>query len=344
MMIQALKTITKHLLRYIGVVFVILISLPILLVDSLGNEIFSPSIRPIQHYHLDYLKHPERYGFSLKKYGCLDNKVPCLLLEPSPNAKLGKRGKLLRQQLISKGIVLEKQGIARGIVVLLHGRHGRKEDMLPVAERFIAAGFRCLIPDLPAHGESPLSGVTFGSSKFERTLPQKILADVQSKFQLPDEPAMLWGMSMGGAIAMAAASETKNWDALVVVSSFAQLDQILDRHLPKQLQVVKKPIHFLLNLSRYIKGQPATHTMTPKAWAKKVNIPSLIVHGESDYFIPLAQGRTLYQSLASHKKRWLTVANGGHNNVLATPMKLYAEMSAWMIQSLPSRHLALRGK
>ena len=64
------------------------------------------------------------------------------------------RQRQLRAQLRTRGLALPVYGNVHGTLILLHARKGRKEDLLPVAERFAAAGFRCLIPDLPAHGES----------------------------------------------------------------------------------------------------------------------------------------------------------------------------------------------
>ena len=143
------------------------------------------------------INNPEDFGLSISSYDCLEGQVPCLLVEPDGIAGAGKRGKLLRQQLAAKRVELTAYGQVRGIVVLLHGRNGRKEDLLPVAERFVAAGFRCVLLDLPAHGDSPIESMSFGSSEFERQIPRRVLTEVKSQFGLPDEPAVLWGLSMG---------------------------------------------------------------------------------------------------------------------------------------------------
>ncbi len=326
------KMVMRSVIRQLTVVLFILLSLPLFAAGWLNSEIFSPPRRALQYYHLERLKSPQLYGLKIRKYGCLQNKVPCLLVEPDGNAGVGQRGHLLRKQVIAKGIRLARYGKVRGTIVLLHARHGRKEDLLPVAERFVAAGFRCLIPDLPAHGDSPLASMAFGSSPFEASLPRKIVADARQHFSLPDEPVALWGMSMGGAFAISAAREAPEfWDALLVVSSFAELNKVLDRHTPQQIKPVKEILHFYMNLAQRLQGKPDITTMQPEKWAKQVKIPTLIVHGENDYFIPSSQGRQLYNAINSAEKRWLTVPKGGHLNVLATAMPLYAEMNSWLI-------------
>ena len=328
-----IKTILWSVLRQVTVV-TLLISIPCVVAATwLGSEIFSPPLRPLQPYHLDYLNHPKQHGLRIRQYDCLDNKAPCLLIEPTKVS--GKRGDILRRQLTQKGVTLDDYGTTRGIIVLLHGRHGRKEDLLPVAERFVAAGFRCLIPDLPAHGESRLTKMTFGSSTFESSLPRRALNDARKAFKLPEEPAILWGMSMGGAFALSAANEAPDyWDALLVISSFAQLNYVLDRQVPREYKVALPIIHFFLDIAQLIQGQPRLSEIAPKKWAKNVTLPTLIVHGEKDYFIPLSQGKSLYKAVPSQNKHWISVPSGGHMNVLATPMKLYAEMSTWLIHSL----------
>ncbi len=128
-------------------------------------------------------------------------------------------------------------GEAFSNLVLLHGRNGRKEDLLPVAERFCAVGFRCVIPDLPAHGESPLKTVRFGNSDFEASLPGTVLEEAKERFHFPDEPAGLWGMSMGGAFARAASLPAAPWKALVVVCSFDSLDSVVGQKVASHTSV-----------------------------------------------------------------------------------------------------------
>ncbi|MDB2347476.1 alpha/beta hydrolase [Verrucomicrobiales bacterium] len=103
-----------------------------------------------------------------------------------------------------------KYGHALNTLILIQGRNGRKESLLRVAEQFTAIGFRCLIPDLPAHGESPIAHVAHGASSMEKALPSKMITNARQTLGWPsaDAPIGLWGMSMGGAMATAAAAAT----------------------------------------------------------------------------------------------------------------------------------------
>ena len=325
---RVLQKLPKRLLIFVLIIAIV----PVFPAIWLNEKIFSPPRREIHKYHLTRLNHPAKYGLSIRKFDCLKDKVPCLLVEPNNLAGPGKRGKILRRQVTKKGINLAAYGKIRGIIVLLHGRNGRKEDLLPIAERFVAAGFRCLIPDLPAHGSSPISAMSFGSSYFEASLPRQILNSTRAQFNLPQEPAALWGISMGGAFAIHAASESQDmWDALLVVSSFSSLNKVLDRQVPNKWKLAKPIIFFYLDIAQWLRGRPRLSNINPQVWAKNIKTPTLIVHGESDNFIPSSQGKEIYNAINTKKKRWLTVPKGRHSNVLATAMPLYAEMNSWLI-------------
>jgi pimeloyl-ACP methyl ester carboxylesterase len=195
------------------------------------GELVSPERRPVQDYHREWLNHSAPHGLSIKAFST-SQRTPCLLAEPDAEAGPAERGQRLREQLQALGHSLEPYGTVQATLVLLHGRKGRKEDLLPVAERFCAAGFRCIMPDLPAHGENPTATVCFATVDEEARLPETVLAEAAQKFHFSPGPAGLWGMSMGGAFAVRAASSSPDhWGALVVVSSFDTLGSVIDGQL-----------------------------------------------------------------------------------------------------------------
>lgn len=313
--------------------------------------IFSPDRHGLFGYQQQRLANPQQFGFNIRHHDCLDGKAPCLLIEPNSELKPDNRAKILRQQLSQRGYQLNPYGQVHGMVVLLHGRNARKEDLFPIAERFIAAGYRCLLLDLPAHGESPLQSVAFGADSFERTMPRLAVEDIKRHFNLPDQPVALWGLSMGGAFAVSAASESPDyWQSLTVVSSFDRLDTLIQEFVvyyarsflqyqgwsdsvsDVQLHEWAGAFSFFVDLSRSLRGQVPMRSMQPQQWAKSITIPTLVVHGDQDTLIADDRGKRLYQAFSSTKKQWITVPGGGHSSVLSTPMQLYAAMSDWMLQ------------
>ncbi|PWQ97951.1 alpha/beta hydrolase [Leucothrix arctica] len=333
-----LQTVIWRTLRQFTIALVLVSAVLLVVAHYINNVIFSPPRRVLQEYHMQRVNDPTEYGLTVRQHDCLDGKAPCLLVEPDALAGPNYRGKLLREQLAERGVKLPAYGRVQGTIVLLHGRNGRKESLLAVAERFVAAGFRSIIVDLPGHGSSPLRAMSFGQSDFEKQLPKRVLQEVRSHFGLPDEPAVLWGMSMGGAYAVNAASDAaEDWDALVVVSSFAQLDEVLEAQLPMRWKPVFDYLLPLLDVEQWLRRRPVPSAIRPAENAIKVTTPSLVVHGGRDYYVAQEQGERLYSALGSAQKKWLIVPNGGHRSVLATSMPVYAEMTEWLLEILADK-------
>ncbi len=73
----------------------------------------------------------------------------------------------------------------------------------------------------------------------------------------------------------------------------------------------------------------------PMDKATKIRIPTMIVHGDSDGFVPTASGRVLFESFPEGiAKKWIPVPTANHNNVLITDFPLYATMAEWFLNHI----------
>ena len=119
--------------------------------------LIAPTRRTLQDYHQEILAHAADHGMRIEAFAAPQigtAPAPCLMCEALPNPGVATKGNLLRSQLTQKGLAVPAWGEIKGTIVMLHGHKGRKEDFLPMAERFCAAGFRCLMVDLPGQGEN----------------------------------------------------------------------------------------------------------------------------------------------------------------------------------------------
>lgn len=315
----------------------LLIAVPVVWIGAAwlaAREITSPSRRPLQDYHHVILNAPASHGITITPLTLSDG-TPTLLCRPDPAGTLDQRGTLLRSQLQQRNITLPPIGIENNAtLVLLHGRRGRKEDLLPIAVRFCSVGFRCLLIDLPAHGENPAPVATFGPK--EAPLPLKALTEAAAKFNFPARPAGLWGMSMGGSVAIhATASTHAHWDALIIVASFDALAPVIHRQCSQLLGNTLGPPFFTTLKPRFHAntGIPLDQIL-PASLAPQIQIPTLIAHGDDDPLIPLTSARHLFDAIGTSNKSFVNVGSGTHGNVLVTPYPLYADMTAWFLKHL----------
>jgi len=302
-----------------------------------SGDLAAPARRPLQAYHAELLRDSAARGLAVRKFSCLRDTSACLLVEPDASTGPTPRQRQLRAQLRARGLALPVYGNVQGTLVLLHARKGRKEDLLPVAERFAAAGFRCLIPDLPAHGESRTRTTKFAADAAESRLPAQLLAEARSKFALPREPAGLWGLSMGGAYAIrAAADEPKLWSSVVVVSSFDSLDGVVNDQLAPWVGPLAPQA--AVTLERVVAARGGTHIsqVSPLTWAPGVRAPTLVVQGEQDELISMERAQRLFDAFSA-EKRFVAVPGAKHANVLRTDMPLYATMAEWFVRTLQKR-------
>jgi pimeloyl-ACP methyl ester carboxylesterase len=308
---------------------------PFVLAVWSGLEIASPPRRELMDYHREYLTYPETHGIHIDSFITRDG-TPCLVC--SPSGKAGERGLKIRKQLEDRGVPIPAFGKIVGTLVLCHGRKGRKEDYLPIAERFCAAGFRCVIPDLPAHGDHPDDIATFGIR--ESTLPTSVLYEASRKFGFDPQAVGLMGLSMGGSVAMHAADlPDAPWKALVVVSSFDSLASVVNEQACKR---AGKPLGSLWAKTSAMVYHQKTgirlKEIQPRNHAMWLSIPTLIAHGTADRVVPITNGKRLFAALpASTTKKWVEIPGADHDNVLITDFPIYSELAEWMLRNVPTR-------
>ncbi len=302
-----------------------------------GSQIASPTRRPLQDYHHEFLAPPEAHGFQLDRFTASDG-TPCLVC--SPSATLGDRGVKICQQLTTRGVALQPSGKIIGTLVLLHGRKGRKEDYLPIAERLCAAGFRCVIPDLPdlpAHGDHPTTIATYGVREAE--LPARVLDEAALKFAFEKQPAGLLGMSMGGSVAVhAAARPDAPWRALVVISSFDSFPAAIEGQASRYIGTTLGPQWPSAAGSFYhLQSGIDLSAIQPRLKTPSIHIPTFIAHGTADRVVSIISGRRLFDSLSNTTlKKWQEIPGADHDNVLITRFPIYADIAEWMLRNVSS--------
>jgi uncharacterized protein len=328
----------RRVLRVLAVLLLVLFAAAFAATGWWGSgHLVSPARRPLQDYHRDILARPAEFGLQAEPFTAAD-KTPCLLVTGSAEPGKAERGRILRDELHRRGVALPPWGAQLGTIVMFYGHHGRKEDHLPICERFCAAGFRCLLLDIPGHGDHPGAFGTFGLN--EAKLAGQVLAEASTRFSSPPSPAFLFGVSQGGAIAVqAAAREPSKWNAVASVATFASLDRPVLRSaeelLPDQLHFCCPVAAFSVCCGARLRAGYWPADVRPIAAAGKLHLPVMIVHGDCDPYIGIEQAKEIFAAVPDRRKQFRVVTGGDHNRVLATGSHaLYADLCQFFLKSL----------
>lgn len=302
-----------------------------------ADRLVSPQRRSLQDYHRDILGNPDRYGLHIEAFTGPEA-TPCLLVTASQNPGEAKKSRIARDELARRGVAVPPWESKIGTVVMLYGHGGRKEDHLPICERFCAAGFRCVLLDIPGQGDNPARFGTFGLR--EAPLVESVLADAAGKFSFDPSGACLFGVSQGGAIALqTAARSPAKWDAVASVATFSSLDRPVlssaEEMVPASLRFCCPPAAVSVSCFTRMKAGFWPADIRPVDAAGKLNMPVFIAHGDSDPYIGIDQARDIFAAIPSARKQFRIVKGADHNHVLSLGShELYADICQFFLESV----------
>ena len=158
--------------------------------------------------------------------------------------------------------------------------------------------FRALVAD--GSGLVALSYRGYGGSS-GRPTEAGLLKDAAAAYafangRYPAERIVLWGESLGSALAIAVAAE-RPVACVVLEAPFTSAVDVGARH------------YWFVPVRLFMKDQFRSDLRAPE-----VRAPVLILHGEKDAVVPIDLGKRLY-SLIQAPKRFITVTDAGHNDL-----------------------------
>jgi len=184
--------------------------------------------------------------------------------------------------------VQPRQG--RPVFLYFHGNGG--------SLRWRDERFRALIDD--GSGLVALSYRGYGGSS-GRPTERGLIEDAAAAYafataRYPAERIVLWGESLGSALALAVAAE-KPVGRLVLEAPFTSAVDVGAKH------------YWFVPVRLFMKDQFRSDLR-----AGKVTAPVLVVHGENDTTVPVTLGERLY-GLIRAPKRFVRIAGAGHNDL-----------------------------
>lgn len=200
-------------------------------------------------------------------------------------------------------------------VVLLHGWGGNAEDLLAFAPPLHAAGYHLLSFDVRNHGRSDRAGHS-SMVRFAADL-EHALDWLAARGEVDESRIAVIGHSLGAAAGLLVASRTDRLAALVTVGCFAHPGEMTEKMLrptwmPRWLR--RRVLHYI----EWVIGA-AFEDIAPERTISEVQTPVLLIHGDCDRTVPVADAEILYRRRAGDHVRLLRVAGAGHRSVERLP-------------------------
>jgi hypothetical protein len=194
-------------------------------------------------------------------------------------------------------------------LLFCHGNKGNLTDSAPAIPALLEAGLNVFTFDYRGYGRS--TGLPTIGGLIEDAI---VAAEEHDKVRPAELPAILWGYSLGGAVALQLSHRCR-FDGLVLQSTFTNLREMARHRYPGT------PMHYV-----------AGSELDSLDAIRRVELPTVVVHGTDDATVPTWMGRRLFEE-SRHGRELVLVDGGAHTN-------LFAIDPARVVDSI--RRLALR--
>lgn len=206
--------------------------------------------------------------------------------------------------------------VPRGTILVLHGLWSRKQHMAGRGRWFADHGYRAVLVDLRGHGASSGRWGSFG------VLESRDLVQVLDALEVDGirvEPVGVFGPSWGGAAALQLAAIDPRVRAVVTVSTFTSMREIvplyIDRYAPwLGLVISDAQLAAAIDQAGRLAGFDPDDADSLRA-AAATDAQILFVHGADDANVPLDHGRALYRRAAGHSEL-LIIRDADHRSIM----------------------------
>jgi fermentation-respiration switch protein FrsA (DUF1100 family) len=205
--------------------------------------------------------------------------------------------------------VLPAQGEARGVVVFLHGNAENISTHVASVLWLPARGYHVVVPDYRGYGRSE------GKPSLDGVLRDVDAATAYAAdpMNFGGLPIVLFGQSLGGALALVHAGDPAHRERLAGVISDSAFSGFRDIAREKlRLWWVTRWIAWPLGWLVDDDARPVD------AVARIAPVPVLLIHGDRDVIVPVQHSSRLFDAARAPKTQWIA-PGAGHIQALRSP-------------------------
>lgn len=199
-------------------------------------------------------------------------------------------------------------------VLVFHGNATNVEGSLQQTLPLLDLGVSALIIDYRGYG---LSSGPFPNET-------RVYADATAAWnyltqtrELPAESIILFGHSIGGAIAIELAQQHPHAGGLIVQASFTSMSDMVDQ----------------VGYSRIVPKWLLNQRFDSLRKIRQIALPILFIHGLADTTVPATMSQQLHDAAPGPKQLWL-LPDANHNNIDIVAGTAYQQTLAQWLQSL----------
>lgn len=192
------------------------------------------------------------------------------------------------------------------VLLYLHGNAINIGANVAQAHRFHQLGFSVLMIDYRGYGRSE-GGFPSESQVYQDAATAWDYLVYQR--QIPPSQILIYGHSLGGAVAIDLAVKHPNAGGLIVESSFTSIQKV----------VAYRNNFWMFPVDSILTQRFDSITKVPN-----LKIPVLFIHGTADVIVPAFMSQDLYAA-APEPKKLLLVPGAAHNNVAEVAASVYLE-------------------
>lgn len=214
-----------------------------------------------------------------------------------------------KDNVLIKGWFIPSKKTHAKTIVLLHGYPADKGDILP-SRIFLHEEYNLLLFDFRYLGESGGSYSTAGKNEV-----LDLLAALHYLSSRGIKEVGVWGLSMGGAVALMTAPQANEIKALVAESAYSRLDWMASEyyHTP----FLNYPLAYLTRLWAWLFLGYRVVDISPAKSAEKLQIPMLLIYSKHDQVVSFRHALLMQQSLSKNPRaKFIFVEDIAHGQAI----------------------------
>lgn len=197
------------------------------------------------------------------------------------------------------------------IEIQMHGyRSSAIKDFSGGSLASIKKGRHLILVDQRSHGYSEGRALSFGIN--EKQDCASWISYAAERFG-KDTPIIIVGLSMGAATVLMAGGQglSDNVACIVADCPYSSPEEIIKR-VSRHIGYPPKLVFPFIRLGGILFGGFDILSDSPVLAAKKIKVPTVLIHGEADKFVPCYMSEKIYDALGTENKLLVTFPGAAH--------------------------------